>query len=241
MKQLKSLTLILPFVLLSGVLSAQKKTITGKVTDKTGNYVLLGVNVLADKQKGGSATKADGTYSITVDKKSTVLIFSYVGYVSQTVIIGDRTVIDVALEPANATSEEVVVIGYGSQKRSDVTGAVSKYQNEKMDETPSSRLDQALQGKIAGVQIQNISSEAGSEPKVQVRGLTSITLGASPLVVVDGHPSLRHALGERLGAAAVPLALRVIHGAARSIATRLRSARRRRLGSCRSASRRTPR
>lgn len=188
MKQLRCLLLMLPLILLAGLASAQKKVVTGKVIDKTGNYALLGVNVLADKQKGGTATKADGTYSISVDKKASVLVFSYVGYVSQTVAIGDRTVIDVELIPANTTSEEVVVIGYGSQKRSNVTGAVSKYQNEKMDETPSSRLDQALQGKIAGVQIQNISSEAGADPKVQIRGLTSITLGASPLVVIDGHP-----------------------------------------------------
>jgi len=186
MNKFKCLLIIL--LLGGGAVVAQKRTITGKVINQNGNDPLLGVNVLADKQKGGSATKADGTYSISVDKRSTVLIFSYVGFASQTVLIGDKTNIDVALVPANTTGEEVVVIGYGSQKRSNVTGAVSKYQNEKLDETPSSRLDQALQGKIAGVQIQNVSSEAGSDPKVQIRGLTSITAGASPLVVVDGHP-----------------------------------------------------
>lgn len=188
MKQLRCLLIMLPLLLVVGLVSAQKKTITGRVTSQGGNDPLGGVNVLADQQKGGAATKADGTYSISVDKKANVLIFSYVGYTSQTIVIGDRTVIDVVLAPANNTAEEVVIIGYGSQKRSNVTGAVSKYQNDKMDETPSSRLDQALQGKIAGVQIQNISSEAGSDPKVQVRGLTSISLGAGPLVVVDGHP-----------------------------------------------------
>jgi TonB-dependent starch-binding outer membrane protein SusC len=84
--------------------------------------------------------------------------------------------------------QEVVVVGYGTQKKGDITGAVSKYKNEKLDEAPVARLDQALQGKIAGVQIQNTSSEAGSDPKVRVRGLSSINAGASPLVVVDGHP-----------------------------------------------------
>jgi TonB-linked SusC/RagA family outer membrane protein len=83
---------------------------------------------------------------------------------------------------------EVVVIGYGTQKKSHLTGAISKYKNEKLDETPVSRLDQALQGKIAGVQIQNLSSEAGSDPKIRIRGTSSINAGADPLVVVDGHP-----------------------------------------------------
>lgn len=171
-----------------GAAVAQKKIITGKVTNKNGNDPLLGVNVLADKQKGGTATIADGTYSISVNNDAAVLIFSYVGFQSQTVPIGNKTSIDVVMVPVSTTSEEVVVIGYGSQKRSDVTGAVSKYQNDKLDETPSSRLDQALQGKIAGVAIQNITSEAGADTKIQIRGLTSINQASGPLVVVDGHP-----------------------------------------------------
>jgi len=186
MKKLQCLLIIMLFA--GSAVIAQKKLITGKVINQNGNDPLLGVNVLADKTKGGVATKADGTYSISVDKNATVLIFSYVGFTSQTVLIGDKTTIDVALVPAATTGEEVVVIGYGSQKRSSVTGAVSKYQNEKLDETPSSRLDQALQGKIAGVQIQNISSEAGADPRIQVRGLTSINQSQGPLVVLDGHP-----------------------------------------------------
>lgn len=186
MKRIQCLLIIMLFA--GSAVMAQKKVITGKVINQNGNDPLLGVNVLADKQKGGVATKADGTYSISVDKNATVLIFSYVGFTPQTVLIGDKTTIDVVLVPAATTGEEVVVIGYGSQKRSSVTGAVSKYQNDKLDETPSSRLDQALQGKIAGVQIQNISSEAGSDPKIQVRGLTSINQSQGPLVVVDGHP-----------------------------------------------------
>lgn len=188
MKNLKCLLLVLPLMLLAGFASAQKKVITGKVTGKTGDEALQGVNVLADKQKGGAATNADGTYSISVDKKATVLIFSSVGYESQTVVIGDKTVINVTMVATTTTGEEVVVIGYGTQKKSSVTGAVSKYKNDKLDESPVSRLDQALQGKIAGVQVQNTSSEAGSDPKVQVRGISSVNAGQSPLVVVDGHP-----------------------------------------------------
>lgn len=186
MKQFQCLLVIL--LLAGGTVMAQKKTITGKVINQSANEPLLGVNILATNQKGGVSTKQDGTYSITVDKSTTTLIFSYVGFETQTIVIGDRTTIDVALVPAAVTSDEVVVIGYGTQKKSSVTGAVAKYTNDRLEETPNSRLDQALQGKIAGVRVQNISSEAGADPKVQVRGISSVSAGAAPLVVVDGHP-----------------------------------------------------
>jgi TonB-linked SusC/RagA family outer membrane protein len=167
---------------------AQKKTITGKVTNVATGEPLAGVNILADKQKGGVTTKPDGTYSITVEPGSSSLIFSYVGFTTQTITIGDKTTIDINLVVAATTNDEVVVIGYGTQKKSHLTGAVSKYKNEKLDEAPVSRLDQALQGKIAGVQIQNMTSESGADPRIRVRGLSSVNAGADPLVVVDGHP-----------------------------------------------------
>lgn len=188
MKQMKKLHCLLLLLLVGSTLMAQKKTITGKVINQASNEPLQGVNILADKQKGGAVTGADGTYSISVNNSTTTLVFSYVGFSPQTIIIDGRTTIDVSLVPAPASSDEVVIIGYGTQKRSQVTGAVSRFRNEKLDETPVSRLDQALQGKIAGVQIQNISSEAGSEPTIRVRGTNSINAGANPLVVVDGHP-----------------------------------------------------
>jgi len=186
MKKFQGLLMVLLFA--SGTLLAQKKTITGKVTGQAGNDPLLGVNILANNQKGGTSSKQDGTYSITVDSKTTTLVFSFVGYTTQTIVIGEKNIIDVVLAPAIATGEEVVVIGYGTQKKSSVTGAVAKYTNDRLEETPNSRLDQALQGKIAGVRVQNISSEAGADPKVQVRGISSVSAGAEPLVVVDGHP-----------------------------------------------------
>lgn len=180
--------LVTLFLLLSSVVMAQRKTITGKVTNQATGEPLPGVNILADKQKGGVTTKDDGTYTISVEPGSASLIFSYVGFASQTIAIDQKTTIDVLLTPLALTNEEVVVIGYGSQKKSHLTGAVSKYKNEKLDESPVSRLDQALQGKIAGVQIQNMTSEAGADPRIRVRGLSSINAGANPLVVVDGHP-----------------------------------------------------
>lgn len=175
-------------LMLVGALMAQQKVIKGKVINQVTNEPMQGVNILADKQKGGVTTKDDGTYSITVEAGSTTLIFSYVGFASQTVAISDKSTIDIALVPTVADMDEVIVIGYGTQKKSHLTGAISKYKNDRLDETPVTRLDQALQGKIAGVQIQNLSSEAGSEPRIRIRGISSITADAAPLVVVDGHP-----------------------------------------------------
>jgi TonB-linked SusC/RagA family outer membrane protein len=186
---MKQLHCLLVFFLLTGVIAiAQKKTITGKVTNQATGEVLQGVNILADKQKGGTTTKPDGTYSITVDKNTATLIFSYVGFTPQTIIIADKTTIDVLLVAVPTDMNEVVVIGYGTTKKSHLTGAISKFKNDKLDESPVPRLDQALQGKIAGVQVQNQTSEAGADPKIRVRGLSSVNAGASPLVVVDGHP-----------------------------------------------------
>jgi TonB-linked SusC/RagA family outer membrane protein len=187
----KSQWLFLALLLLvSSVAMAQKKVITGKILNQSTGEPLQGVNILADKQKGGTTTKVDGTYSISVDTNATTLIFSYVGFASQTIVIGDKRTIDVSMVPAVVTNDEVVVVGYGTQKKSHLTGAISKYKNERLDEAPVGRLDQALQGKIAGVQIQNQTSEAGAEPKIRIRGTNSINASANPLIVVDGHPAI---------------------------------------------------
>ena len=169
--------------------AAQKREINGKVTNKATGEPLEGVNIIADKSKSGTATKKDGTYTISVKSSKSTLIFSSVGFATQAIAVDKKdTLVNVEMVPAATDNAEVVVIGYGTQRRSDVTGAITKFKDEKLDEAPVSRLDQALQGKIAGVQIQNLSSEAGAPPKVTVRGISSIYAGASPLVVVDGQP-----------------------------------------------------
>jgi TonB-dependent starch-binding outer membrane protein SusC len=186
MKKIPFLLLLFPLLLISSYVFAQSREISGKVTEQGTGKPIAGVTVLANNVKGGTSTKEDGSYTITIKKNTSTLIFSSVGFAAQSVVIGDKTVIDVVLTTQVKTEEDVVVIGYGTQKKSSVTGAVSKYKNEKLDQSPVSRLDQALQGKIAGVQIQNISSEAGSDPRVQIRGISSISANQSPLVVVDG-------------------------------------------------------
>ncbi|RYY88743.1 MAG: TonB-dependent receptor [Chitinophagaceae bacterium] len=168
--------------------SAQQREVTGRVLDAASGEALSGVSVLSDQKTSPVQTAADGSYRIRVTSASKTLIFSYVGYTTQTVTIGSRTTIEVQLQRSNKALDEVVVIGYGTQRKSHLTGAISKYQNEKLDQAPVARLDQALQGRIAGVQVQNISSESGSDPRIRVRGVTSIGASSDPLVVVDGHP-----------------------------------------------------
>jgi TonB-dependent starch-binding outer membrane protein SusC len=168
--------------------SAVASTITGTITDAN-NEPLIGATVVLEGTNKGTVTDENGAYSLELtDKEATgVLVFSYVGFDKQIVPIGGQKIINISLKEASVLNE-VVVVGYGTQKKGDITGAVAQYKNERLDELPVSRLDQALQGKLAGVQIQNTSSEAGAEAKVRVRGLSSINAGASPLVVVDGHP-----------------------------------------------------
>lgn len=163
-------------------------TVKGKVTDAQTGEVLPGVSVLVKGTATGTTTNNLGEFSIKVADKKAVLVFSFVGYVAVEAAMGNQASLNILLSVDSKALDEVVVVGYGSQKKATITGAVAKYKNENLDEAPGSRIDQALQGKIAGVQIQNTASEAGADPKIRVRGVSSVNAGANPLVVVDGHP-----------------------------------------------------
>lgn len=165
--------------------SSKLAQVKGKVTDNAG-VPLIGVSIQVKDTENGTISDIDGNFILDCDLGS-VLIISYIGFATQEVVV-TGTELQIKMELDSKVLDEVVVVGYGTQKKSSLTGAVSKYKNERLDEVAVSRLDQALQGKIAGVQIQNISSEAGADPTIRVRGLSSINAGASPLVVVDGHP-----------------------------------------------------
>lgn len=187
MKQIRFF-LMLSLILSAGTAWAQKKTITGKVTDNSTKEALSGVSIVTSKANEGAITKQDGTFSISVEENVKTLMFSFTGYAPQTITIGNKSVINVSLMIEEGVQSEIVVIGYGTVKKSSLTGAVAKYKNERLDETPVSRLDQALQGKMAGVVVQNTSTEAGAAPKINIRGVTSVNAGGSPLVIVDGQP-----------------------------------------------------
>lgn len=167
-------------------LAQTKVKVQGVVKTETGE-TLPGASVKVKDGKQGTMTNPKGEFTITVETGK-LLVFNYVGYQPQAHPVTKAENITITLHEIKNVMDEVVVIGYGSQKKSAVTGAVSKLKNDNLDEIPTSRLDNALIGKIAGVTIQNVSSEVGADPVVRVRGFSSISAGSQPLVVVDGYP-----------------------------------------------------
>ncbi|QLE02192.1 TonB-dependent receptor [Galbibacter sp. BG1] len=165
-------------------LSAQE--ITGNVTDEN-NTPLPGANVVVKGTTNGTQTDFDGNYTITVPSNDAVLVFSYIGYNSQEISVSGKSSIDVTLQPDIASLDEVVVIGYGTQERSDVSGAVSTVSSEALEGRPVADFQNALQGQVAGLQITNSSGAPGGATSVRIRGTGSITGGSAPLYVVDGN------------------------------------------------------
>jgi iron complex outermembrane receptor protein len=164
---------------------AQALVISGTVTDETG-AALPGVNVLESGTTNGAVTDADGKYRLTVGSRESVLIFSFVGTISQQVVVGDQSEISVQLVSDSQTLAEVVVVGYGTQKKSDVTGAITSLKSEGFNQGVVTNPGQLLQGKIAGVNITTASGEPGSAQNVIIRGIGSLRSGTQPLYVVDG-------------------------------------------------------
>lgn len=166
-------------------LTTQQQKITGTVTDSKTGEPLGGVVVQVKGTTTGNITSGDGSYTITVASDADILVFSFIGYKSQEVALSGRTVINVVLVEDVTALEEVVVIGYGTQKKSLVTGAISSVTSKDMENSSVSRPEQALQGKSAGVQVISTSGAPGAELKVRIRGFSSNGM-ADPLYIVDG-------------------------------------------------------
>ena len=162
-------------------------SVVGRVVDASGEP-LIGVNILLQGTTTGTLTNIDGEFAIDVPSSSSVLVISYIGYQTKELSAGNGNLGVIALDEVVQDIDEIVVVGYGVQKKSHLTGAISKYSDDNLGNQAVSRLDQALQGKIAGVSINNVSSEAGAAPQVRVRGMGSISASNEPLVVVDGYP-----------------------------------------------------
>lgn len=178
------------FFLFFGALlaNAQKSyTLKGTVLSATDNMPILGANVIVLSENKGTTTDMDGNFSLEVSENDVVTI-SYIGFISQSVIVSGQNEIKVVLSEDTTQLDEVVVVAYGEQQKSSITGSVSSLNNKNLDELPYSRVDQSLQGKIAGVRIQNVTSSVGEAPLINIRGLTSISASSSPLIVVDGFP-----------------------------------------------------
>jgi len=165
---------------------APDKVVKGRILDAESNSPLAGVNVVIKGTSVGTSTNAEGTYEISVPVESAVLVFSFVGFTSQEVAVGSKSVVDVNLQSDSKALGEVVVIGYGTVKKSDLTGAVATIKGEQLMDKPVPNVSQALQGKIAGVEVSVNSNAPGAAAKVRVRGLGSINSNIDPLYVVDG-------------------------------------------------------
>ncbi|WP_310588304.1 TonB-dependent receptor [Dyadobacter sp. CY345] len=165
----------------------QDRQVTGKITESQGASAVPGTNIIIKGTSTGTVSNADGTYSITVRDNTSTLVFSSVGYTSQDVAVGTKSVIDVDLVPDTKSLNEVVVVGYGTQQRKDITGAISSVSAAQIEKVPVTTLDQALQGRSPGVQVTNNDGSPGGGVSVQIRG-TGTFGDNSPLYVVDGYP-----------------------------------------------------
>lgn len=163
----------------------QERTVTGTVTSEQGDP-LPGVNIVLRGENRGTVSDAEGKYSLNVSGGDAVLVFSFIGYTEEQVTVGAQSVINVSLEPSLETLSEVVVIGYGTVKKSDLTGSVSSIKADELRSVPTTSFDQALQGRAAGVQVMQTSGQPGAEASIRIRGISSITAGNEPLYVIDG-------------------------------------------------------
>lgn len=187
MKNLIQKLIFMSFIGFSLLINAQEVTISGKVVDANDQLPLAGVNIVVQGTTKGTATDFDGNYTIIAEKGDT-LLFSYVGYLETSVIVGNTTTIDVELNFNRNELSEVVVVGYGTSTKKDLTGSVVSVKPESFEERPITTLEEALQGNASGLFIQSSGGQPGAAANINIRGITSLTGNTQPLIVVDGFP-----------------------------------------------------
>lgn len=165
----------------------QAQTVTGQIISNDNNEPLPGVNIIEKGTTNGTVTDLNGRFSIQVNQGST-LVFSTVGYVTEEIAVEGRSVVDLVMVPDITQLQELVVVGYGVQKRSDITGSVASVPKERLANLPVTNLMHAIQGTTAGLSITQDSSVPGSSGTMQVRGPNSINADTDPFIVVDGNP-----------------------------------------------------
>jgi TonB-linked SusC/RagA family outer membrane protein len=181
--------LLFSFILLNSfaVHGQSGRTLSGRVTNENGQP-LPGVNILVKGSTIGTVTDVDGNYSLNVPDNNTVLVFSFIGFLSQETAVGQRSSVDITLSEDTTQLDEVVVIGFGEQSRETLTTSVSKMDRKALENVPFANPASALQGTLSGVRVQSISGQPGAAPRIIVRGGTSINNPnrAAPLFIVDG-------------------------------------------------------
>lgn len=187
---MKRLIIILSVILSTATLLAQQ-SVQGTITDAQTGESLIGVTVQIKGTTTGTMTDVDGYYSLVSNQlnASSVLMFSYIGYKTVEETLGSRTIINLQMQIEQSMLDEVVVIGYGTAKKRNVLGAVSKVDNTELTRIPVAGVDQALQGRAAGVQVTQNTGAPGEGVSVRIRGAGSINSSNNPLYIVDGIPT----------------------------------------------------
>ncbi len=186
---MKFISLLLFSILLSVGLFAQNRQVTGRITAANSDSVLAGVSIRVKGINSGTVSGNDGSFSISAAGNA-VLVFSIVGFTDQEVPVNNRNTINVSMASNVESLQQVVVIGYGTQKRKDVTGSVASVSSAQIDKIPVTNVGQSLQGRAAGVQITNNDAAPGGNISILIRGIGSIgTGGNDPLFVIDGYPT----------------------------------------------------
>ena len=184
---MKRLSLVLSLLLFSAFSLMAQRTITGKVVDNN-KEPLIGASILVKGTSTGTVSDLDGSFQMEVPAGGTVLIVSYTGYRTSEVALTASNTYDITLESEAIALTDVVVVGYGTQSKKELTGSVSKVSSEQIARLPVTGLDQAMQGQAAGVQVTSASGTPGASVSVRVRGPSSISAGNQPLYVIDGIP-----------------------------------------------------
>ena len=184
LQSIRILTIALALLAISSQMFAQTHQITGKVLDSSTGEPVIGAGVVASNG-GGTVTDYDGNYVLSASSDAT-LTFSSIGYKTVTEQVGDRTRIDINMKPDNLMLEEVVVLGYTTQKKAELSSAVVSMSGEKLTDVTAPDVGNMLQGKVAGVVAMNSSGQPGAGADIRIRGTGSINAGAGPLYVVDG-------------------------------------------------------
>lgn len=181
--------LLLTLLTITGMqLFAQGRTITGRITDADNGEYIAGVTVLLEGTMNGTVSDVEGKYTLNVPDEGGTLVFTFVGYETQKVTLGTKNVVYVSLKMSQEILEEVVVVGYGTEIKTKVTGSIAEVGADEIALTPVSTVEQTLQGKAAGVFIEANNGKIGGDIRIRIRGNSSINASNQPLIVVDGVP-----------------------------------------------------
>ncbi len=169
------------------VVNQEKKQVSGKIVDAAG-IPIVGANVVEKGTTNGTITDMDGNFTLEVSEKST-LVVSYIGYASQEIVVGNQSRVSIKLQEDSEALDEVVVVGYGTQRKSSMTAAVTNVKVEELQNVPRPSIYSALQGRVAGLVINETTGQPDATASIQIRGLGTIDGGTSPLILIDGSPS----------------------------------------------------